>query len=358
MPRDRRERECRKGRGASFSPVNRYATTRHEAMDDGWGVLDETPAPLLTQLHKDSSRSAISYNDSPDVGFDRSINPYRGCEHGCVYCFARPTHAWLGLSPGLDFESQLFYKDNAVELLRQELAHRAYRPAPVAVGINTDAYQPIERKQRLTRAIIGLLVETQHPFGIVTKSALIERDLDLLQVAAKRRQVSVVVSITTLDRQLARRMEPRAAAPQRRLQTIRRLSAAGIPVTVLIAPLIPVLTDHELETIMQQARDAGAVHAGYVLLRLPHELRDLFSHWLTTHAPDKAGHVLARLRDCHGGQLYDARFGQRMRGHGHYADLIAQRFRLQRQRLVYVPPAPLDSSAFVAPQTGPQMQLF
>jgi len=265
-----------RGRGATGNPDNRYSATRRAALDDGWGNLDAPLEPLATTLTVDSSRTVIAYNDSPDVGFDRSINPYRGCEHGCVYCFARPSHAWLGLSPGLDFESRLFYKPDAPELLRRELAARGYRPAPIAVGINTDAWQPVERKLRITRALLEVLLECRHPFSIVTKSALIERDLDLLAAAARLGLVSVAVSVTTLDRKLARVMEPRAAAPHRRLEVIRKLSDAGVPVSVLVAPLIPVLTDGEMETILEAAHAAGAQAAGYVLLRLPHELKEMF----------------------------------------------------------------------------------
>jgi DNA repair photolyase len=347
-----------RGRGATFNPDNRYSVTTCAATDDGWGNLDAPPEPLVTTLTVDSSRTVITCNDSPDVGFDRSINPYRGCEHGCVYCFARPSHAWLGLSPGLDFESRLFYKPDAPELLRKELAARAYRPAPIALGINTDAWQPVERKLGLTRRVLEVLVECRHPFSIVTKSALIERDLDLLQEAAQLNLASVAVSITTLDRKLARTMEPRAAAPQRRLEVIRNLSAAGVPMSVLVAPVIPVLTDSELETILGEARAAGARAAGYVLLRLPHELKELFRAWLATHHPNKAGHVMNVLRDMRGGKDYDSRYGTRMRGTGEYAALIARRFELDERRLGFGDFPPLDSSQFVAPRVTPQLDLF
>jgi DNA repair photolyase len=347
-----------RGRGATFSPDNRYSAHTQEALDDGWGGLDAPLEPLRTTFTVDASRTVISYNDSPDVGFDRSINPYRGCEHGCVYCFARPSHAWLGLSPGLDFESRLFYKPDAPELLRKELAARSYRPAPIAVGINTDAYQPGERKLKITRRILELLVECRHPFSIVTKSALIERDLDLLTAAAARKLVSVAVSITTLDRSLARRMEPRAAAPQRRLEVIRNLSAAGVPVSVLVAPLIPVLTDGELENILEAAHAAGARAAGYVLLRLPHELKELFEAWLTAHEPGKAAHVMNRIRDMRGGKDYDSRFGARMRGTGDYADLLAKRFAMAERRLGFGDFPPLDDSQFRPPRNTPQLELF
>lgn len=347
-----------RGRGATISPDNRYSAHQHEAADDGWGSLDAPLEPLITTLTVDSSRRVISYNDSPDVGFDRSINPYRGCEHGCVYCFARPSHAWLGLSPGLDFESRLFYKPDAPELLKRELGARGYRPAPIAVGINTDGWQPVERKLKISRRVLEVLVECRHPFSIVTKSALIERDLDLLQAAAARNLVSVAVSVTTLDRKLARFMEPRATAPQRRVEIIRKLSAAGVPVSVLVAPLIPVLTDGEMESILEAARSAGARAAGYVLLRLPHELKEMFTAWLEAHFPLKAAHVMNRLRDTRGGKDYDARFGARMRGQGEYADLLARRFAIAERKLGFGEFPELDCSQFVAPRAVPQLELF
>ncbi|MCC6303045.1 MAG: PA0069 family radical SAM protein [Gammaproteobacteria bacterium] len=346
------------GRGATLSPDNRYSPIARTEIDDGWGSLDASLEPLVTTLTVDTSRSVISYNTSPDVGFDRSINPYRGCEHGCVYCFARPTHAYLDLSPGLDFESRLFYKPDAPDLLRRELAAPRYECAPIAVGIITDAYQPVERRLGLTRRILEVLLEARHPFTIVTKSALIERDLDLLAEAARRNLVGVAVSVTTLRRDLARRMEPRAAAPQRRLETIRALSAAGVPVTVLAAPLIPVLTDTELEDILGQARAAGAGAAGYVLLRLPLELKEMFRDWLAAHEPLKVGHVMSRVQDTRGGKDYQAEFGARMRGTGDYAAIIAQRFRLCAKKLGYGEFPDLDGARFRKPATGPQMSLF
>lgn len=345
-------------RGATLSPDNRYSALRREAVDDGWAVSDNPNESPRTTLTVDTSRSVISYNDSPDVGFDRSINPYRGCEHGCVYCFARPTHAYLDLSPGLDFESRLFYKPDAPTLLRCELAARRYQCAPLVVGINTDAYQPVERRLGLTRAILGVLSEAAHPFSIVTKSALIERDLDLIAEAARQRRAGVVVSVTTLQRDLARHMEPRAAAPQRRLEVIRRLSAAGVPVGVLVAPVIPALTDHELEAILSEAREAGARHAGYVLLRLPREVKSLFRDWLNEHEPLRAAHVMSRVRDSRGGRDYRADFGTRMVGTGEYAGLIAQRFRLARRRLGYERPPELDCTAFRKPSDRRQISLF
>lgn len=348
-----------RGRGARSNPDNRYAEHGRELVDDGWSSLDQETPPLRTTLTKDTSRTVISYNKSPDVGFDRSLNPYRGCEHGCVYCFARPTHAYLGLSPGLDFESRLFYKPDAAQLLRQELAASAYRCAPIAVGINTDAYQPVERRLGITRSVLEVLRECNHPFTVVTKSCLVERDIDILEVMARKRLVQVMVSVTTLSHAVARAMEPRATAPARRLQTIRRLHEAGIPVGVLVAPLIPVLTDSEMETILTQAREAGAGSAGYVLLRLPREVKDLFREWLAEHEPTKAAHVMQRIRDSRGGKDYDAEFGTRMRGSGLFADLLAQRFQLAYQRLGFQAPPHLSTDDFKAPRLDTaQLELF
>ncbi|MGR9107657.1 MAG: PA0069 family radical SAM protein [Gammaproteobacteria bacterium] len=356
---DPSQNKIRKGRGAVSNSSGRYESLVHEAFDDGWGSADEAPEPLRTTLSVDRARRVITYNNSPDVGFDRSINPYRGCEHGCVYCFARPTHTWLGLSAGLDFESRLFYKPDAPERLRAELAHSNYRCQPLALGINTDAYQPVERRLGLTRRILEILCETQHPVVLVTKSSLIERDLDLLSEMAAKRLVSVSLSITTLSRNLARRMEPRAAAPERRLETLRKVADAGIPAGLLLAPLIPVLTDCEMEKILHAAREAGATSAGYVLLRLPHEIADLFREWLETQEPLKASHVLAQIRATRGGKNYDARFGIRMRGTGDYAELLAQRFRLASKKLGFGEQPQLNCADFQPPQIGPrQMSLF
>lgn len=352
-----RNHTTRHGRGASLSPDNRYAGSQREEIDDGWGSLDEALEALTTTLSIDHAKKIITYNDSPDVPFDRSINPYRGCEHGCVYCFARPTHAYLDLSPGLDFESRLFYKPDAAELLRKQLSARKYKCAPIMLGINTDAYQPVERKLGLSRDIIEVLNESHHPYSIVTKSALIERDIDLIAEAAHAQCASVAVSITTLDKRLARIMEPRAASPQRRLQTVQRLSQAGIPVSVLVAPLIPVLNDHELENILEAVHAAGACEAGYVLLRLPLEIKDMFADWLRQHFPDKAQHVLNRIYDARGGKAYDARFGERMRGSGVFAELLAKRFKLACKRLDFPGAPELDCSQF-RPPAGPQMSLL
>jgi DNA repair photolyase len=319
-------RTQRKGRGALSAPTGRFEARTIEAVDDGWGNLDEALPALNTTLEADRARSVIARNRSPDVPFDRSINPYRGCEHGCVYCFARPTHAYAGLSPGQDFEARLFYKADAARHLEAELRAPGYEPAPLTLGANTDPYQPVERQQRVTRDILEVLTAWRHPVSIVTKGALVERDLDLLTTLAEDNAVSVMVSLTSLDAGLKRSLEPRAAAPHRRLRTIERLRAAGIPVGTLVAPVIPALTEHEFEHLLHAAADAGAQTASYVLLRLPHEVEDLFIEWLRHAYPERAERVLAHLRAAHGGAHYDARFGHRMRGSGAYADLLAQRF--------------------------------
>lgn len=350
-----------RGRGAVSNAAGRFESLQREAVDDGWGSLDEELPPLRTEVAVDATRTLINYIDSPDLPFDRTINPYRGCEHGCVYCYARPTHTYLGFSAGLDFESRLLMKPDAPALLRRELAKPAYRCAPIALGMNTDAYQPIEREQRITRAILEVLAETRHPFSLVTKSALVERDLDLIAPMAAQGLVLVYVSITTLDRTLARRLEPRAAAPERRLEILRRLKAAGIPCGVMTAPVIPALNDAELEHILKAAADAGADQAGYVLLRLPHELAALFEDWLRLHYPLRADHVLSLIRQSRGGRAYDADFRSRMRGQGLFADLIARRFRLACTRLgLNVRRHELDSTQFRPPGgAGPlQQELF
>ena len=347
-----------KGRGALSNPDNRFEEISRELIDDGWDNLETTPSPIRTSLTVDSAKTVISYNQSPDVPFDRSINPYRGCEHGCVYCFARPTHAWLGLSPGLDFETKLFYKPDAAQLLRKEINKKRYRCAPIAVGINTDAYQPVERKLGITRQILEVLAEHRHPLSIVTKSALIERDIDILAEMSKDDLVQIAVSITTLNQDLARKLEPRATAPQRRLETVARLSDAGIPVAVLAAPLIPVLTDSELETILKASREAGASWAGYVFLRLPHELKELFQGWLEEHEPLKAEHIMNRIRDSRGGQAYQAQFGKRMSGEGIFADLLKQRYQLAMKQLAFPGSSELNTSLFKQNTTKAQFELF
>ena len=353
--------QARRGRGAVSNHGSRFDACRHVPVDDGWSRGDEHEfaTSIATQVFTDTARTIITRNRSPDVPFELSVNPYRGCEHGCVYCFARPTHAYLGLSPGLDFETRLFCKPDSGKRLRAELARPAYRCRPLAVGINTDGWQPVERKLRITREIIEVLHECHHPFSVVTKSALIERDIDILSPMAEQGLVHVAVSITTLQGDLARLMEPRASAPHRRLQTIRVLADAGITVSVLVAPLIPVLTDGELESILGRAREAGASDAGYILLRMPHEIKDLFREWLDTHRPGMAQHVFNRLYEAHGGKAYDPTFGTRMTGAGPYAELLAQRFELAKKRLGFHAPAALNTQDFRPPVVGAaQMDLF
>ena len=326
------ERERRRGRGALSNATGRFERERREDADDGWESLASLPA-FKTQVHEELARTIISTNDSPDISFDRSINPYRGCEHGCVYCYARPTHAFLGHSPGLDFETQLYAKTNAAEVLERTLAHRNYVPKTIALGANTDPYQPIERERRVTRSILEVLSRTGHPAAIVTKSALVVRDLDILAPMAERGLVKVALSVTTLDRKIARAMEPRATTPQRRLDAIGQLTAAGVPTTVMVAPIVPGLTDPEIEAILAAAHDAGARQAGYVMLRLPLELKSLFREWLAAEFPDRAARVISLLQSMHGGKDYVAEFGHRQKGSGPYADQIAQRFRLALRRL-------------------------
>ncbi|WP_375407725.1 PA0069 family radical SAM protein [uncultured Methylobacterium sp.] len=349
----------RRGRGATANPDGRCEAARHELFDDGWEGGSEAPR-LQTQVLPEQARTIITRNASPDISFDRSINPYRGCEHGCVYCFARPNHAYVGLSPGLDFETRLFTKPNAARLLTRELSAPGYRPAQIALGTATDPYQPIERSHRITREILEVLAAFQHPVAIVTKSNLVVRDIDILAEMARLRLVKVAVSVTTLDPVLARRMEPRAPHPERRLDAIRRLSAAGIPVMVMAAPVIPSLNDHEIEAILARARKAGAGEAHYVLLRLPHELDDLVGDWLSEHYPGRRRHVLSLVRQARGGKLYDAAYGERMTGAGPYAALIRDRVRLAKERLGY--PSErlrLATDLFaVPPAPGDQMTLF
>ncbi len=325
--------QARKGRGAVSNTTGRFEREIRHAVDDGWNFGDEDLPPLRTTVTDERPRRIISRNASPDIPFSQSINPYRGCEHGCIYCFARPTHAFLGLSPGLDFETRLFAKPDAARLLEKELRKPGYEPRIIMLGANTDPYQPIERERRITREILEVLAAFNHPVGIATKSALVQRDLDLLAPMAEKNLVSVGVSLTTLDRTLARTMEPRAAAPHRRIETIAALSRAGIPVTVLVSPIVPVLTESEIERILEAAAAAGARAAGYILLRLPLELRDLFTEWLESHRPDGARHVLNRLRESRDGALYVSEFGDRMKGSGVFADLLEKRFRLACKKL-------------------------
>lgn len=322
----------RKGRGATANDAGRYERTRLVVLDDGWASLDAEPTPLKTLVTDEVTREILSWNDSPDVPFDRSINPYKGCEHGCIYCYARPTHAYQGLSPGLDFESRITAKPDAARILQATLTKKGYAPAPIALSGNTDAYQPTERSRGITRGILEVLARFRHPVGIVTKSALVTRDLDLLSEMARDGLAHVLVSLTTLRRDLARSMEPRAASPERRLETIAALSEAGVPVGVLASPMIPALNDHELEAILKAAADHGARSAGTIVLRLPLEVEPLFEAWLEEHHPLRARHVLSLLRELRGGQLYDPRFGSRMRGEGVFADLLAQRFAVATRR--------------------------
>jgi len=334
---DLRPDQPRKGRGSISNPSSRFDAEKRFAVDDGWAHAnddpEDVPPPVATTLGRDASRTIIARNQSPDVPFAQSINPYKGCEHGCVYCFARPTHAYLGLSPGLDFETKIFAKPDAARLLEAELRAPGYRVQAIAMGTNTDPYQPVEREARITRSILEVLAAFNHPFTIVTKSALVARDLDIIAPMAARRLCKIFLSVTTLDRDLARTLEPRASTPARRLAAIRALSEAGVTTGVMAAPMIPALNDAELEAILEAAKDAGAVSAGFIMLRLPYEIKDLFTEWLAAHAPLKAKHVLSLIRDVRGGKLNSAEFGERMRGSGPYAELIARRFRVACARL-------------------------
>lgn len=356
----------------------RFEKTVAEAEDDGWGSVysDDTPADdapeaevaevqreisaaqgqLRTQVTEERARSIISRNQSPDIPFSQSVNPYRGCEHGCVYCFARPSHAYLDLSPGLDFETKLYAKSNAAELLRRELAKPSYRCSPISLGINTDAYQPIERRWRITRQLLEVMAEHRHPVGLITKSALILRDLDLLAPMAAQGLVHVYVSITTLDNALSAKLEPRAAAPHTRLKTVRALHEAGVPVGTMVAPVIPTITDADLEHILEAAREHGAHNAGYVLLRLPHELKDVWREWLDLHYPERAAHAMSLIRQMRGGKDYDSAFGRRMRGEGPFADLIALRFARAYKRLGFARLPALETGLFVPPPAPVRMR--
>ncbi len=347
------------GRGARTNATGRYEPLARVSFDDGWTREDEEPAPIHTIVQADATRTIIARNKSPDISFDRSINPYRGCEHGCIYCFARPTHAYLGLSPGVDFESRLFVKPDAAQLLAAELRAPGYMPRVIAMGTNTDPYQPIEREWKVTRSVLQVLAEFRHPVGIVTKSTLIQRDIDILAPMAEQNLARAAVSITTLDRKLARSMEPRAATPEKRLETIRALTKAGIPTAVMTAPIIPALNDSEMESILAAAAEAGATQAGFVVLRLPLEIKDLFREWLEAHAPDKAKHVMSLVRQMRGGKDYDSNWGTRMRGTGPYARLIAQRFAIATRRLgLNQSHRPLDVSKFRRPaRLGDQLAL-
>ena len=351
--------ERRRGRGAQSNASGRYEPLARIAFDDGWRGLEDLP-PFKTTVTEERARKIITRNESPDISFDRSINPYRGCEHGCVYCFARPTHAYMGLSPGLDFESKLFVKPDAPELLERELSAPGYEPRLIAIGTNTDPYQPIEKRYELMRRILEVLDRANHPVGIVTKSALVQRDIDILARMARRNLVKVALSVTTLDARIARTMEPRAATPLRRLETLRRLSDAGVPTSVLVAPVIPALNDGEIERILDAASVAGVREAGYVLLRLPLEVRDLFREWLVANFPDRYRHVFALIREMRGGKDYDSTWGRRMKGSGPYAWMIGRRFETACERLgLNRVKTKLTTEHFVPPHpSAQQLSLF
>lgn len=353
------DRARRRGRGAQSNASGRYEAEARVAFDDGWQSLEELP-PFKTSVAVDTSRKVITRNDSPDIGFDRSINPYRGCEHGCVYCFARPTHAYLGLSPGLDFESKLFVKPDAPSLLEKELAASGYEPRMIAIGTNTDPYQPIERERKIMRGILEVLERSGHPVGIVTKSALVVRDIDILARMAKRNLAKVGISVTSLDPKLARTMEPRASTPTKRLEALKQLSDAGIPTTVMVAPVIPALNDSEIERILDAAAHAGVKEASYVLLRLPLEVRDLFREWLMANYPDRYRHVFTLIRDMRGGRDYDAKWGERMKGTGPMAWTIGRRFEIACERLgLNKRRSKLTTDHFAKPKkNGDQLSLF
>ncbi len=353
------ERQRRRGRGTLSNASGRYETIARIAFDDGWQSLDELP-PFKTSVQVDATRKIITRNDSPDISFDRSINPYRGCEHGCVYCFARPTHAYLGLSPGLDFESKLFMKPDAPALLERELAAPGYTPRTIAIGTNTDPYQPIEKQYEIMRRILEVLERAGHPVGIVTKSALVTRDIDILARMAKRNLAKVAISVTTLDAKLARTMEPRASTPAKRLEALRQLSEAGIPTSAMIAPVIPAINDADIERILDAVAIAGVKSAGYVMLRLPLEVRDLFKEWLMANYPDRFRHVMKLVRETRGGKDYDSTWGKRQTGDGPYAWLVGRRFEAACERLgLNTQRARLTTEHFQKPVKGSeQLNLF
>ena len=348
-----------RGRGAMLNPTGRYEPISRHVFDDGWQTLDELP-PFRTEVHEEKAKKIITKNTSPDIAFDRSINPYRGCEHGCIYCFARPTHAYMGLSAGIDFEAKLFAKQDAATLLERELSKKGYQPKLIAIGTNTDPYQPIEKERRIMRSILEVLERANHPVGIVTKSALVSRDIDILSRMAKKGLVKVALSVTTLDRRLARVMEPRAATPTLRLKAISDLAEAGIPVSVMVAPVIPALTDHEMERILDSARGAGASEAGYILLRLPQEISPLFRDWLLKHYPERYRHVMNLLKSMRGGKDYDAEWGKRLRGEGPYALQVGRRFEMAARKLGFNQGRrPLRSDLFTPPEENEaQLALF
>lgn len=351
-----------KGRGAASYVPGRFAVTTSQGTDDGWGSVYEdveSAGRPRTSVTDEVAKSIISRNNSPDIGFSQSVNPFRGCEHGCVYCFARPSHSYLGLSPGLDFETKIFAKPNAAELLRAEISRPSYQCSPIALGINTDAYQPAERRYMISRACLEVLAAAKHPVSFVTKSALIERDADVLAKLAEDNLVSVYFSVTTLDNHLSAKMEPRAAAPHARLRAMELLHEAGVPVGVLVAPVIPLINDGELERILEAARERGARSAGFVLLRLPHELKQIWREWLELHYPDRANHVMSLIQQMRGGKDYDSTFGKRMRGEGPFAQLLEQRFANAYKRLGYGRMPPLETARFSpARLNSPQLTLF
>jgi len=350
-----------KGRGAASNPEGRFETVGKTREDDGWHREEDAAPRPPTQVTEERARSIISRNDSPDIRFEQSINPYRGCEHGCVYCYARPSHGYLNLSAGIDFETKLFAKTNAAERLREELGKRGYACSPINLGANTDPYQPIEKRYRITRSILEVLAECNHPCTIITKNALIERDLDLLVPMARARLVHAFVSVTSLDNRLSSTLEPRASAPHRRLEAVANLNAAGVPCGVMVAPIIPMVTDRHVEQIIEKAAEAGAKRAGYTVLRLPHELKDLFREWLALNVPERAEHVMSLIRQMRGGKDNDARFGSRMRGEGEFAELIRQRFRLacRKHSINEARDLALDGSRFTPPRAAsPQGSLF
>ena len=353
-PEDRR-----KGRAATTNRAGRFEPYARAPVDDGWGAEDDLP-PLRTDVSEERPRQVITRNTSPDLSFDRSINPYRGCEHGCIYCFARPSHAWLGMSPGLDFETRLIARPQAPDVLARELAKPSYRPDVIAIGTNTDPYQPIEKRYGTMRRLLEVLRDHRHPVAVVTKGTLIERDIDILGEMGRQGLARVGISVTTLDPKISRAMEPRVPDPARRLETIRRLADAGCPVRVMVSPVVPALTDHELEKILEAAADAGAVAASWIMLRLPLEVAPLFREWLEASFPDRAGRVMGRVRELHGGRDYDPEWGKRLRGEGVFADLVAHRFAVAATRqglTTELPPLRTDLFA-VPPKAGDQLELF
>lgn len=340
-----------KNRGAFSNPEGRFETQQREEFHDGWDITED-PLPLLeTILLPEYAKSIITYNDSPDIGFDQSINPYRGCEHGCIYCYARPSHAYMNLSPGIDFETKIFHKVDAANLLKKELAKKNYQCKTIVIGANTDPYQPAESKLKITRSILEVLNEYNHPVAIITKNSLIERDMDILSEMARKNLAKVAVTVTTLSTQLKIILEPRTTSPRARIKTIRKLTEHGIPVRVMAAPMIPMINDKELEKILSAASEAGATHAGYTLIRLPYEVKQLFKEWLSNHFPDRAEHVMSIIKQMRGGKEYDATFGTRMRGEGEFANLLAMRFKLACKRFnLNNKPSLIDTSQFTPPK--------